>query len=98
CHSLKLRMSWWLETTATTSIGSVPVLHRCSMLFKQWPCLETAITTLHLRDASWKRHCILNCAATDFPNASCNCGRDGAPLPLSWNTVRMNDMSEYGSS
>ena len=47
-------MSSWLETTAAIVIGISPKRWRCSRSLRQWPCLETAITTLSGAAASWK--------------------------------------------
>jgi hypothetical protein len=57
-HSTKERMSSWLEITPTMSTASRPERQRCSRSYRQWPNLETAITTRGRASLSCSSQCM----------------------------------------
>jgi hypothetical protein len=91
-------MSWWFETTAAMSTGSAPVDQRCSMLLRQWPAFETPTTTRQRWLSARNAHVMPNGAATLVAKSRSSSAIGGMPLPLSWNTVRMNERTEISSS
>ena len=80
------------------SMGSVPVLARCSRLFKQWPCLDTASITLHLRAVSWNDQLMLNGRPTSAENCASSSCRVAASGPDGVKTVRMKEVFVWVSS